>query len=373
MYDAQARSTGWSLVLRLRFATFVYTLEPGRVAKMPARDALSPGEAMARARALTQRAGCAWNRHDTAAVRANLELAIEMGEPRMRVHYGNGLKILHDLRKEDGTLLGGVRRVVLEDDVDNDGVAMDGGQTEQVRPAASAVTAAPENMQRLQPSAPTSEPDEAARAARLAALEEKARVATERNRRQKAARRQRSEAARLLAAQASLAVAGVQDEGTRNQRVYCPLWDATVAQSAAMVRLIGEVTTRCSNVARQNGLHRKAVKVQYAAHEYEASVLSGTVGSLGMSASKRGEELLSLLGSGLTEEGISALLHRWSQTTVAQGSSEALRSTKGQGPASGTAASPAVSAASSALSAFGPRLPVSGPAAGSPFGPNLGK
>ena len=68
-------------------------------------DQVAGRAAASKVQTRARRAGAAWNRHDTAAVRANLELAIEKGEPRLRVQYG-GVKILHDLRHDDGTLLG---------------------------------------------------------------------------------------------------------------------------------------------------------------------------------------------------------------------------------------------------------------------------
>lgn len=325
---------------------------------MRSRDALSPGEAAARTRALAQRAGAAWNRHDTAAVRDNLRLAIEMGEARMRVSYGSNLKILHDLRNDDGTLLGAIRRVVVEDDAGDDGVSMDDGQTDEGRPADSVAATAPADTQRLQPTAPASIPQDdgaAAIAARLAALEKKASVATLRNRRQKAARKERQKAVRLLAAQASSAEADARAGVVPASQVHCPLWSTTLGQEAAMMRLTGVVTERCAAVARKNDLSTKAVRVQYGGRSLEATVLSGTA-AVAMTESKRGEELLALLGSGLTEVGISALLNRWSQTAV-QGSPPAPRSTSGMRPAF-----PAMEASHPGASAFL-----------SPFGPPAGK
>ena len=105
-----------------------------------------------------------------------------------------------------------------------------------------------------------------------------------------------------------------------------PLWSTTMGQNGAMVRLLGEVTERCANVGRQRGVRTCAVSVLYGGRNYAANVLSGTV-AVTMSASKRGEELLALLGSGLTEESISALLHRWSlAAAAASGRSAAPRS-----------------------------------------------
>ena len=56
----------------------------------------------------------------------------------------------------------------------------------------------------------------------------------------------------------------------------------------------------------------RSQQLLYAGRTYSAAVLSGTVATT-MMPGKCGEELLALLGSGLTEEGISTLLRRWSQ------------------------------------------------------------
>jgi len=137
-------------------------------------------------------------------------------------------------------------------------------------------------------------------------------VATARRRRQKQARKQRDEEARLLAAQA-----GVQTgvDGAPEQQVMVPLWSATMGQSAAMVRLLGEVTERCAVEGGRRGVSTRAVSVLYGGRNFNASVLSGTVATT-MTAGKRGEELIALLGGGLTEEGISTLLRRWSQAAA---------------------------------------------------------
>ena len=83
-----------------------------------------------------------------------------------------------------------------------------------------------------------------------------------------------------------------------------------------MVRLLGEVTERCANEGRRRSVRTCAVSVLYAERNYSASVLSGTDGAT-MSSRMRGRHLLLLLGSGLTEEALSDLLHRWSQPTRA--------------------------------------------------------
>lgn len=79
-----------------------------------------------------------------------------------------------------------------------------------------------------------------------------------------------------------------------------------------MVRLLGEVTERCATEGGRRGVQTRAISVLYAGRTYSAAVLSGTVATT-MMPGKCGEELLALLGSGLTEEGISTLLRRWSQ------------------------------------------------------------
>ena len=54
------------------------------------RDALTPGEAEVRMRTEARRHGGDWNKHCTAAVRANLMLAREFGHQKLHVEYSNG-------------------------------------------------------------------------------------------------------------------------------------------------------------------------------------------------------------------------------------------------------------------------------------------
>ena len=300
--------------------------------------ALTPGQAAERTQAIAQRAG-AWNRHATEAVRANLEVAIEKGELRLRIDYG-GLKILHDLTDEEGKPLGKVGRVeVLAGD---SGVHKDEGLADAGEPAprdAAAPPAPPREAPLLdgEPMEEDAAKDAAKAAARLATLEERAATATARRRRQKQARKARDEAARLLAAQPGAQTGGGD---APDQQLHVPLWSATMGQGAAMVRLLGEVTERCARESVLRGVPTCAISVLYSGRPYSASVLSGTAATK-MTASKCGEELLALLGGGLTEEGISTLLRRWSQAAAASGASRlapAARSpsTGGATPPSGT-------------------------------------
>lgn len=250
---------------------------------------------------MARRAGSAFNRHDKAAIRASIEVAMEMGHARCFVEYG-GLRIRFDL--DGGVGAGSAADEVIR--VGGDGSGM------EVDVPAGAPASAPAGVD--PPTSPVAAPADAqakADAARVEALEKKAAVATERRRRQKKARRQRDEAARLLAAQASSA-AGAGD-GAQDTRVHCPLWSATVGQGLAMFRLLHEVTERCSTKARDGRVLTKAVEVHYGGRSIgSCNVLSGSA-AVGMTACKRGEELLALLGSGLTEERLSTLLNRWAQ------------------------------------------------------------
>ena len=113
----------------------------------------------------------------------------------------------------------------------------------------------------------------------------------------------------------------------------------------AFIRLAGEVTERCANVARGRGLHTRAISLPYGGSTYAVSVLSGTEAAI-MQVSRCTTELVALLGTGLTEAGLTALLERWSKP-VAAGGSEAHPTTAGVSmPAQTAAASTAGPAAS---------------------------
>ena len=274
---------------------------------MASRAALTPGQAAERTKVLAQRAG-AWNRHATEAVRANLELAIEKGEHRLRIDYG-GLKILHDLQGGDGKPLGAVAKVEVVERSSSDMMDEDLADTDEPATESSAAAPGPTpEVQHLQPSGAADGAAAATAAARVAELEKRAATATARRRRQKAARKERDERARLLAAQTGAPTGGDAPQ----EQVHVPLWSTSMGQDAAMVRLLGEVTERCATEGGRRGVQTRAISVLYAGRTYSAAVLSGTVATT-MMPGKCGGELLALLGSGLTEEGISTLLRRWSQ------------------------------------------------------------
>ena len=153
-------------------------------------------------------------------------------------------------------------------------------------------------------------------AAELVRLREKAATATARRQRQKAARKQRDESARLMAAQSSSGGGGDESPAWP---VHCPLWSTTLDQRQAFIRLAGEVTDRCANVARGRGLHTRAISLPYGGSTYAVSVLSGTEATI-MQVSRCTSELVALLGTGLTEDGLTALLERWSKPAAAASS-----------------------------------------------------
>jgi hypothetical protein len=86
-----------------------------------------------------------------------------------------------------------------------------------------------------------------------------------------------------------------------------------------VLRLLGEVTGRCATVSRKRGLSTRAISLPYGGRAYSVSVLTGTEATV-MPASRGMAELLALLGAGLTEEGLTALLERWSKPAVDGGS-----------------------------------------------------
>lgn len=152
----------------------------------------------------------------------------------------------------------------------------------------------------------------------------------------------RDENARLMAAQISSGADGGEVPGWP---VHCPLWSTTLDQRQAFIRLAGEVTERCANVARGRGLHTRAISLPYGGSTYAVSVLSGTEATI-MQVSRCTSELVALLGTGLTEAGLTALLERWSKPVAASGS-DAHPTTAGVSmPAQTAAASTAGPAAS---------------------------
>ena len=79
--------------------------------------ASSPGDAVAQTQAAVRRTGAAWNRHDTAAVRANLELARELRVPRLMLDYG-GLRFRYDILSEGQSVVQPAVIVQVEGDGD---------------------------------------------------------------------------------------------------------------------------------------------------------------------------------------------------------------------------------------------------------------
>ena len=260
--------------------------------------------AAARVQTQARRAGGAWNRHDTSSVREVIEVARELRLPRVFVEYG-GLRFRFDLQVEDGAAQAVVAKEQEASALDD--VQMGDGQQE-CGPAPAVFIA---GQPLPDPRAPAAQAD--AEPSDLQRLRERALVATERRRRQKAARKARDEAARLLAAQTSersLRAGG--DEASLNV-LHVPLWSTSMGESKAMMRAIEEVTSRCVQEAQSRGLSTRAVPLVYSGARYSVTILSGTVASGSMSEDARGKELLALLGRGLTEEGLRDLLSRWSQ------------------------------------------------------------
>ena len=224
------------------------------------KPALSPGQAVARVQAEARRAGGAWNRHDAAAVRSNLELAREFGLPRLMIEYG-GVRIRFDLQVDGVAASEPAADVVLQ--VGGD----DGERMEEDVAAADAPSPVPAVA--LPPAAPVAGGDAAqaqaaASAAELLRLQAKSQRATERNRRQKAARKARDEAARLMAAHAAER-SGKGGGDDQLNIVHVPLWSAAMGQTKAMTRLFEEVMSRCSMAASQRGLGVRGLPVVTAA------------------------------------------------------------------------------------------------------------
>ena len=154
---------------------------------------------------------------------------------------------------------------------------------------------------------------------------ERAATQKERRKRQKAARKAREQAALLLAAQsASTAVPTGQ--------VHVPAWSTTMDQREAFVRLVGETTEKMTRHAHSSsGRSTATVSARYAGRDYSVAVISGTV-AMTMTAEKRGEELLALLGSGLKTGDLTNLCARWSQPNTAGSFFNPPRTTTGVAP-----------------------------------------
>ena len=285
---------------------------------MAAREAApSLAEAAVRTQTTVRRAGAAWNRHDTAAVRANLEIARELRVPRLMLDYG-GLRFRFDFLPEGLSAVQPAVNVQVEDGGD---VQMEGDLPVGRSCSADAPTQPPVQVDGGRPS---DRKASAVEDAELLRLREKAATATARRQRQKAARKKRDESARLMAAQSSPDAGGGEAPAWP---VHCPLWSTTLDQRKAFIRLVGELTERCANVARGRGLHTRVISLPYGGSTYAVSVLSGTEATI-MQVSRCTSELVALLGTGLTEEGLTALLERWSKP-VAAGGSEAQPTTSG--------------------------------------------
>ena len=137
-----------------------------------------------------------------------------------------------------------------------------------------------------------------------------------RRQRQKAAANVRKAAKReQVAKYASLQYGG---EETPVTRVNCPLWSSAPDLKMAFTKVSSEVTARCAAAARGEGLNTRAVSLLFGGVSYSVSVLSGTVAGE-MAATERSIDLLVLLSSGLTEEGLKTLVRRWSKRVARAG------------------------------------------------------
>ena len=246
--------------------------EPGR-----------PSEAVSRTQTAARRAGGAWNRHDTAALRANLGAAREAGLPRLMLEYG-GLRFRYDFQLQDGAVATTIDR-------------MDDASTGAPGPASGG-------------GAPSEGPQFGETA--QARHERVALTATERNRRQKAARQARDKASReqALSYVRELYGAGLT---TPSIDVTCPLWSTTMDLKMAFTKLLGEVTHRFAMAARQpGGSGTKTQHARFARVLYQVTVPGGSV-AFHMTTDALSADLIVLLAKGLEEERLATLLKRWSK------------------------------------------------------------
>ena len=247
-----------------------------------------PSEAVARTQTAARRAGGAWNRHDTAALRANLGAAREAGLPRLMLEYG-GLRFRYDLQHQDGAVTTHV-----------DGDRMDDAPAGAPGPATSTGGGATSESQSERVAQRNQE-----RQLRVA------QTATERNRRQKAARKERDAAAREHAAVYVTQPYG--SDAAPAVDVSCDLWSTKLDLKMAFTKAVGEVTHRFATKARQaDGSSTKATSLRFGNIMYQVTVLSGTV-ALQLGTDALSTDLVVLLAKGLTEERLATLLTRWAK------------------------------------------------------------
>lgn len=240
-----------------------------------------PSEAVARTQTAARRAGGAWNRHDTAALRANLGAAREAGLPRLMLEYG-GLRFRYDFQLLDGAVATHVER-------------MDDAPTGVPEPASGSV--APSKNRFCQ--------------AVQERHEQVALTATARNRRQKAARKGRDKASREQALHYVRGLYGAADSPTID--VKCDLWSDTMDLKMAFTKLISEVTHRIAMAARQpGGSSTKTQHAHFARVMYQVTVPSGSV-AFHMTSDALSTDLIVLLAKGLNEERLATLIKRWSK------------------------------------------------------------
>jgi len=280
------------------------------------RAAPSPDDVAARVQNAARRAGGAWNRQSTTAVRETLMIARELRVQRVMFDYG-GLRFRFDLQLDganngyDATEVeqpfGGGGDVQMGDGVVENAPAPARATAPTAATSASARRVAHGTVAPAVAQVAAAPGATALSAADIAVLSERAATAAARRKRQKAARKAREQAALLLAAQsASTAVPAGQ--------VHVPAWSTTMDQREAFVRLVGETTEKMTNHARNalGGRSTATVSARYGGRDYSVAVISGTA-AVTMTAEQRGEELLALLGSGLQTGDLTTLCSRWSR------------------------------------------------------------
>ena len=100
--------------------------------------------------------------------------------------------------------------------------------------------------------------------------------------------------------------------GADEPKQFCPLWSVSLGQRDAFVRLAGELSARIAHARGPTTPSTRPVQAEFRGQPYQVLVFART-SACAMTAKERGDEMVAMLASGVTEERVTALLERWSQ------------------------------------------------------------
>ena len=263
---------------------------------------LSPRAAVEKVQTLARRAGAAWNKHDRAFANDTICAARDSGARSWFGEYGCVRVRVDFAARDDGAATTKADAVI---EVGIDDVAMGEGQ-----PPSRPATTHDEDAQPAvaQPQEPAAQQTTSASVDPQVAHDIKvACTARERRKRQKANKKQREQQrlAELEKAEQLVAAEALEP------KQFCPLWSTTLGQRDAFVRLLGEVSTRITQARGPTTPSTRSVQVEFRGQLYQVLVFKRT-SACTMTAKERGDEMVAMLASGITEERVTALLTRWS-------------------------------------------------------------